>query len=44
MIKKYLNEFKNLMLTDPSSAYDLLNNEYKTFKYDNLEDFEKKQH
>lgn len=39
VMKKYLTDFKNTMLTDPESAYYLLNEEYRNFKYDNIEDF-----
>lgn len=39
VMKKYLTDFKNTMLTDPESAYYLLNKEYREFKYDDIDDF-----
>lgn len=39
VMKKYLAEFKNLMLTNPLEAYELLNKEYRTFKYNSVDDF-----
>ena len=38
---KYLNDFKNIILSDTSKAYELLNNEYKNKKYGTYENFEK---
>jgi len=39
IIKKYLNDFKNLMIYDIEEAFYTLNEEYRTLKYDNINDF-----
>ena len=36
---KYLNDYKNIILSDISYAYDLLNNEYKNSKFETLNKF-----
>lgn len=39
MANKYLNDFKNLMLYDLDSAYNVLNKKYKEKKYSSIEIF-----
>lgn len=39
MVEKYLNDYKNLLLTDVNEAYSLLNEEYRNLKYSNIDDF-----
>lgn len=39
MIKKYLNDFKNLMINDVEEAYYTLNKEYRDLKYDSIDEF-----
>lgn len=39
MVKKYLIDFKNLMLNDVEEAYDTLNSEYRNLKYNSIDEF-----
>lgn len=39
MMNKYLTDFKNTMINNPSSAYNLLNEEYRKYKYNNIDEF-----
>ena len=39
VMKKYLTEFKNTMISNPDSAYYLLNEEYRNFKYGSKDEF-----
>jgi len=41
MANKYLNDFKNLMLYDLESAYNVINKKYREKKYDSLDIFKK---
>lgn len=36
---KYLNDFKNLVLTDINEAYNVLNKTYRTIKFKDIDDF-----
>lgn len=40
IVKKYLNDYKNLILYDKKEAYELLNQEYKNKRFDSYEKFE----
>lgn len=39
MMKKYLTDFKNIMISNPSEAYNLLNEEYRIYKYGSVDNF-----
>lgn len=39
MMKKYLTDFKNTMISNPSEAYNLLNEEYRIYKYGSVDNF-----
>ena len=41
MANKYLNDYKNIILTDINKAYDILNNDYSVRKFDNFDNFSK---
>lgn len=39
MASTYLNDYKNLLMSDINESYNLLNSEYKRIKYPNIETF-----
>lgn len=41
IVSQYFSEYKMEMLNNPDSAYDILNEEYRKNKYDNVEQFKK---
>ena len=39
MASKYLNDFKNLMMSDISLSYEMLNDNYRNKKYESFEEY-----